>query len=233
MLAGSLPTVKLPQQHTTDTTGDKTVLSPQPRDFISERRLNLYLPDAKTRPYQPHRVLAGLRLQLKKGPEFWGVALPFHVVMEPASYMQSVLSPNPASTIYASTAAVPGYQIQAAPQPQTSGSLINGNVVAGSKRPYEAVVNDVNGHGQHQSFQQRPPPLNLNLNNNNNNAIVKGEETPSRDESHPRDGDSSTASPAGAGEMYPKKKQKRNKPTLSCFECVERKTKVCFYLFTC
>jgi hypothetical protein len=25
----------------------------------------------------------------------------------------------------------------------------------------------------------------------------------------------------------PKKKQKRNKPTLSCEECVERKTKVC------
>ncbi|KAF2817200.1 uncharacterized protein BDZ99DRAFT_456959 [Mytilinidion resinicola] len=25
----------------------------------------------------------------------------------------------------------------------------------------------------------------------------------------------------------PRKKQKRNKPTLSCLECVERKTKVC------
>jgi len=29
----------------------------------------------------------------------------------------------------------------------------------------------------------------------------------------------------------PKKKQKRNKPTLSCFECVERKTKVSQMLF--
>lgn len=31
----------------------------------------------------------------------------------------------------------------------------------------------------------------------------------------------------GDGELL-KKKQKRNKPTLSCFECVERKTKVGF-----
>jgi len=35
--------------------------------------------------------------------------------------------------------------------------------------------------------------------------------------------DSSTASPSAEPE---RKKQKRNKPTLSCFECVERKTKV-------
>ena len=42
----------------------------------------------------------------------------------------------------------------------------------------------------------------------------------------PDDRDSSTASPtASAG--HSRKKQKRNKPTLSCFECVERKTKVC------
>lgn len=39
------------------------------------------------------------------------------------------------------------------------------------------------------------------------------------------DRDSSTASPATTAGP-PKKKQKRNKPTLSCFECVERKTKV-------
>jgi hypothetical protein len=30
----------------------------------------------------------------------------------------------------------------------------------------------------------------------------------------------------GSLQEPPKKKQKRNKPTLSCFECVERKTKV-------
>jgi hypothetical protein len=39
------------------------------------------------------------------------------------------------------------------------------------------------------------------------------------------DQDSSTASPAATTDQ-PRKKQKRNKPTLSCFECVERKTKV-------
>ncbi|KAH6631627.1 hypothetical protein F5144DRAFT_592598 [Chaetomium tenue] len=42
------------------------------------------------------------------------------------------------------------------------------------------------------------------------------------------DRDSSSASPsATATTDQPRKKQKRNKPTLSCFECVERKTKVC------
>lgn len=30
----------------------------------------------------------------------------------------------------------------------------------------------------------------------------------------------------------PKKRQKRNKPTLSCEECVERKTKVCIVIFS-
>lgn len=34
------------------------------------------------------------------------------------------------------------------------------------------------------------------------------------------------ASNLGTSEPPPKKKQKRNKPTLSCKECVERKTKV-------
>lgn len=33
-------------------------------------------------------------------------------------------------------------------------------------------------------------------------------------------------SPGVAGEQQTRKKQKRNKPTLSCHECVERKTKV-------
>jgi len=41
------------------------------------------------------------------------------------------------------------------------------------------------------------------------------------------DRDSSTASPTTTDGQPQKKKQKRNKPTLSCFECVERKTKAC------
>ena len=134
-------------------------------------------------------------------------------MMEQQSFMQSVLSPNPASTIYASTA--PAYQAQVPQQQQ----LPNGsglNIVAGVKRPYEDAVGDVNGRGQ--PYQQRPPQLSLDVGG-------RSTETPTRDESHPRDGDSSTASPAGTGDQYPKKKQKRNKPTLSCFECVERKTK--------
>lgn len=42
------------------------------------------------------------------------------------------------------------------------------------------------------------------------------------------DRDSSTASPT-AEPQRKKQKQKRNKPTLSCFECVERKTKACAF----
>lgn len=39
--------------------------------------------------------------------------------------------------------------------------------------------------------------------------------------------DGNSASPDDGGDKGPaRKKQKRNKPTLSCFECVERKTKV-------
>ena len=44
-----------------------------------------------------------------------------------------------------------------------------------------------------------------------------------------RDRDSSTASPTAYGQAQ-KKKQRRNKPTLSCFECVERKTKASEFL---
>jgi hypothetical protein len=44
------------------------------------------------------------------------------------------------------------------------------------------------------------------------------------------DRDGSTASPSADGQPQ-KKKQKRNKPTLSCFECVERKTKACLVPF--
>jgi hypothetical protein len=48
------------------------------------------------------------------------------------------------------------------------------------------------------------------------------------------DRDSSTASPTTTDGQPQKKKQKRNKPTLSCFECVERKTKACHvYVFIC
>jgi hypothetical protein len=48
------------------------------------------------------------------------------------------------------------------------------------------------------------------------------------------DRDGSTASPTTDGQPQ-KKKQKRNKPTLSCFECVERKTKagLTFHQFRC
>jgi hypothetical protein len=48
------------------------------------------------------------------------------------------------------------------------------------------------------------------------------------------DRDGSTASPTTDGQPQ-KKKQKRNKPTLSCFECVERKTKagLAFHQFRC
>lgn len=55
------------------------------------------------------------------------------------------------------------------------------------------------------------------------NGSPTSEGTLKREGSDARDSAASTASP---GEGH-KKKQKRNKPTLSCFECVERKTKAC------
>lgn len=51
------------------------------------------------------------------------------------------------------------------------------------------------------------------------------------DRTHGRDHDDSQEEANGSGDMPRKKKQKRNKPTLSCHECVERKTKV--RLFSC
>jgi len=44
-------------------------------------------------------------------------------------------------------------------------------------------------------------------------------------DSHSNDDDAVGVSALGGGPS-PKKKQKRNKPTLSCSECVDRKTKV-------
>lgn len=131
--------------------------------------------------------------------------------------MQSALSPNPTSANYPSTA--PGYQAQGAQQQQIP-DVGSSNIAAGFKRPYHGGIGDLDGRGQ---SYQRPPQLDLD-------AGRRSTETPSRDESHPRDGDSSTASPAGAGDGQTRKKQKRNKPTLSCFECVERKTKACYFL---
>jgi len=121
-------------------------------------------------------------------------------MMESHSYMQSVLSPNPASTIYASAA--PSYQTQTQPpqQQHTNGDFI-AVVAAGVKRGYEVEGVGVNGHGHP---YQRPPPLDLNTGG-------RSDETPSRDASHR---DSSTASPGAESQ---RKKQKRNKPTLSCF----------------
>jgi hypothetical protein len=52
-----------------------------------------------------------------------------------------------------------------------------------------------------------------------------GRETPTHDHDAPS-GLHDDALVKNNGEP-PKKRQKRNKPTLSCEECVERKTKVC------
>lgn len=96
--------------------------------------------------------------------------------------------------------------------PVYPGVAING--AAGVKRPYGSDENRV-GH----EHTYRAPV-------STGGVAPKLEETPSRDVSDVRD--SSTASPAGQPN---RKKQKRNKPTLSCFECVERKTKACLDVF--
>jgi hypothetical protein len=121
---------------------------------------------------------------------------------QPPPFMQSVLTPTSSSTIYAST--LPSFPAQQHQQSRANGSV--NAVAAGAKRGYEDDGDDVNGR----SFQRQRQL----------NGPGREVETPSRDESNPRD--SSTASPSGEPQ---KKRQKRNKPTLSCFECVERKTK--------
>jgi hypothetical protein len=129
-------------------------------------------------------------------------------MMEQPPFMQSALMPN-TSTIYAST--LPSFPASSQQQQQSNGSI---NVIAGgTKRDYD---DDGGGHVNGHSFQ-RPRQL---------NGAGRQDETPTRDESHARD--SSTASPGGEPQ---KKKQKRNKPTLSCFECVERKTKARLFPF--
>lgn len=47
-----------------------------------------------------------------------------------------------------------------------------------------------------------------------------------------QDAEDPDASTTLDGDEPPKKKQKRNKPTLSCHECVERKTKVRYFYLT-
>lgn len=76
-------------------------------------------------------------------------------------------------------------------------------------------------HGHTQTYPRHPAPHGHAHGNSHNHS-----------HSHSHDGDSvdyrelsDERSPIN-GEEPPKKKQKRNKPTLSCHECVERKTKV-------
>jgi hypothetical protein len=58
---------------------------------------------------------------------------------------------------------------------------------------------------------------------------AEGRETPTHDHDAPSGLHNALANNNGEP---PKKRQKRNKPTLSCEECVERKTKVCGLLIS-
>ncbi|KAK3352368.1 fungal-specific transcription factor domain-containing protein [Lasiosphaeria hispida] len=71
------------------------------------------------------------------------------------------------------------------------------------------------GHHRRQGGHQRSESA-------GNGSIISSSNTSSVLGTRPSDRDSSTTSPTAEPE---RKKQKRNKPTLSCFECVERKTK--------
>jgi hypothetical protein len=129
--------------------------------------------------------------------------------------MDPVLPPSsaPNNNVYASAPPPNISSQQSAVQqllnrPGFPGVAVNG--VAGVKRPY---VGDENTVGNDHTYRA---PVSTG------GVAPKLEETPSRDVSDVRD--SSTASPSGQPN---RKKQKRNKPTLSCFECVERKTKAC------
>ncbi|KAJ0375070.1 hypothetical protein COL26b_006617 [Colletotrichum chrysophilum] len=116
----------------------------------------------------------------------------------PPQHQQQPYTPSSASTIYASPASEHG---RLPPPPTTSATTPNGALHPGGTPLSSSTV------AAHPSSQSYPY-----------NGIVKTEDSV----------DGNSASPDGqlnASDEPPKKKQKRNKPTLSCHECVERKTK--------
>ncbi|CAI0646681.1 unnamed protein product [Colletotrichum noveboracense] len=116
----------------------------------------------------------------------------------PPQHQQQPYTPSSASTIYASPASEHG---RLPPPPTTSATTPNGALHPGGTPLSSSTA------AAHPSSQSYPY-----------NGIVKTEDSV----------DGNSASPDGqlnASDEPPKKKQKRNKPTLSCHECVERKTK--------
>lgn len=121
---------------------------------------------------------------------------------------QQLLSPTSSSSVYnTNNPAASAPSNYPAVQHMLNGpsTFSNGG---GVKRAYEGE-----GGGGVEDYNNYRPLTNVNVNGQ------RADETSSRDVSQARD--SSTASPGGPN----RKKQKRNKPTLSCYECVERKTK--------
>lgn len=132
------------------------------------------------------------------------------------------------SAIYASPAS------HSYPPPYFSDAATNGAVPATgslrrSSRHYEAHSQDhslISYYGDRYSSEDRKQVRrqgHARSESNGNSSVVSSSGLGMRS----GDGDtgSDTASPTTDGHAH-RKKQKRNKPTLSCFECVERKTKV-------
>lgn len=117
----------------------------------------------------------------------------------PPQHQQQPYTPSSASTIYASPASEHG---RLPPPPTTNATTANGALHPGGTPLSSSTIA---AHSSSQSY-----PYNG----------IKTEDSV----------DGNSASPdeqLNASDEPPKKKQKRNKPTLSCHECVERKTKVC------
>ncbi|KAK1829185.1 hypothetical protein QBC39DRAFT_137885 [Podospora conica] len=143
----------------------------------------------------------------------------------------SAQTPNStaSSTIYAASPVSHSYPPPYSPDAATNGAVPAAGSLRRSSRRYETHGRDhsqVSYYGDRYSSEDRKQvrhQRHARSESNGNSSVVSSSGLGTRS----GDGDtgSGTASPTTDGHLN-RKKQKRNKPTLSCFECVERKTKV-------
>ena len=122
-------------------------------------------------------------------------------MMEQSLFGQTVLTPNSGAANYASPALGHPHHLQG-----PAGAAAGASATTGLKREFP---DDQHQHVDRHSHQRH-------------RLDGAGIRAAAVNVVSPVDREDESASPSDT----PAKKQKRNKPTLSCFECVERKTKV-------
>lgn len=137
------------------------------------------------------------------------------------------------SSVTAAAGPGPGVASSTTPAPygtrSTRAATAGFNNVAGVKRestddPQDVVKGDYNSSNSNGHHVHNRGPLAVGLGNTTSRWSVSGaSESVEGDNSSAASPTSTTTGGGGVGPQ--RKKQKRNKPTLSCFECVERKTK--------